>query len=468
MSAAYLCPILQEPQWTDDAQFLAGGLMWFYYAGTTTPLTVYTDPTATTAWPNPIQLDARGESGGEIWLMAGEYYKIVLEGAPLYGQTHGVTISTYDDISGVNDASLSASSGDWTNFGGTPTFLSANSFSVTSDQRAIFQVNRRIKATCSAGLKYGSIVTSTYYSGVTTITLRMDSANALDIGLTSVQYGLVETTPSSIPVAVQTGTSTSGSSHQIYIDYDGTNLDLAVDGTTFGTTWPINISGTAAIQVLPGSVIMWASNTAPSSYLECNGAAISRTTYAALFAAIGTVFGSGDGSTTFNIPDLRAQFVRGWDHGQNIDQTAISGTTVSGSNSITGLSDTGFMFVGMSVTGSGVPSGSTVASIVSSSAITISANATASATVTLTFSGRAFGSKESGSNLSHTHTDSGHAHGISPGAASWNNAAGGGGGGNVQTQANITGTQTGNANIQSSGGPESRPVNVALMYIIKT
>jgi microcystin-dependent protein len=468
MSAANLCPILQENQWTDNAQFLAGGLMWFYYGGTTTPLTVYTDSTALTAWPNPIPLNARGETGGEIWLQAGQYYKIVLEGPPLSGQTHGVTISTYDQISGINDATLLLLTGDWETFGGTPTFLTSSSFSVSGDNRALLQQNRRLKLSCANGLQYGTIFSASFTGSVTNITLRMDAGNALDSGLSSFQYGLIQTNPSSIPVAVQTGTRTSGSSHQIYIDYDGTNLDLAVDGTTFGATWPINISGTAAIQVLPGSVIMWASNTAPSSYLECNGAAISRTTYATLFAAIGTVFGAGDGSTTFNIPDLRAQFVRGWDHGQNIDQTAISGTTTNGSNSITGLSATGFMFVGMGVTGSGVPSGSTVASIVSSSAITISANATASSTVTLTFSGRAFGSKESGSNLSHTHTDSGHAHGISPGAASYNNAAGGGGSGNVQTQSNITGTQIGNANIQSSGGPENRPVNVALMYIIKT
>ena len=143
MSAAYLCPILQEPQFTDDVNFLAGGLMWFYYAGTTTPLAVYTDSTATTAWPNPIVLDARGESGGELWLQAGQAYKIVLEGIPLYGQTHGPLISTYDNVSGVNDSKFIVTFNDWTAFVGTPTYLSYQSFSVTSDQRSIFQVNRR-------------------------------------------------------------------------------------------------------------------------------------------------------------------------------------------------------------------------------------------------------------------------------------------------------------------------------------
>jgi microcystin-dependent protein len=53
-------------------------------------------------------------------------------------------------------------------------------------------------------------------------------------------------------------------------------------------------------------------NTAPTGWLECDGAALDRTTYETLFTAIGTTFGEGDGSTTFNIPDLRGVFVRGW------------------------------------------------------------------------------------------------------------------------------------------------------------
>ena len=56
--------------------------------------------------------------------------------------------------------------------------------------------------------------------------------------------------------------------------------------------------------VLPGSVIAWAANSTPNGYLLCNGAAVSRTPYAALFAAIGTTYGTGDGSTTFNLPNL--------------------------------------------------------------------------------------------------------------------------------------------------------------------
>ena len=74
----------------------------------------------------------------------------------------------------------------------------------------------------------------------------------------------------------------------------------------------------------PGAVMFFAQNSAPTGWLKANGAAISRTTYASLFAAIGTTFGVGDGSTTFAVPDLRGEFARGWDDGRGID----SGRTI--------------------------------------------------------------------------------------------------------------------------------------------
>jgi len=60
-----------------------------------------------------------------------------------------------------------------------------------------------------------------------------------------------------------------------------------------------------------GSVIMHGGSSAPSGYLLCDGAAVSRTIYANLFAIIGTTFGPGNGSTTFNLPDFRGIFPRG-------------------------------------------------------------------------------------------------------------------------------------------------------------
>ncbi len=69
----------------------------------------------------------------------------------------------------------------------------------------------------------------------------------------------------------------------------------------------------------PGLVAHFARSTAPSGWLKANGAAVSRTAYADLFSAIGTTFGSGDGFNTFNLPDLRGEFLRGWDDGRSVD-----------------------------------------------------------------------------------------------------------------------------------------------------
>jgi microcystin-dependent protein len=77
--------------------------------------------------------------------------------------------------------------------------------------------------------------------------------------------------------------------------------------------------GEIANGVPAGSVFTFATTTVPSGYLECNGAAVSRSTYASLFSAISTTWGSGDGSSTFNLPDLRGQFVRGWDNSAGVD-----------------------------------------------------------------------------------------------------------------------------------------------------
>ena len=63
--------------------------------------------------------------------------------------------------------------------------------------------------------------------------------------------------------------------------------------------------------VITGKIEWFAFNKAPDGYLVCNGASVSRTTYANLFAVIGTTFGSGNGSTTFNLPDLRDRYIIG-------------------------------------------------------------------------------------------------------------------------------------------------------------
>ncbi len=77
--------------------------------------------------------------------------------------------------------------------------------------------------------------------------------------------------------------------------------------------------GQTTIEVPPGAMVPYAGNAAPTGWLKCNGQLVSRETYSALFGAIGIAWGPGDGATTFRLPDLRGEFIRGWDDGRGID-----------------------------------------------------------------------------------------------------------------------------------------------------
>ena len=106
----------------------------------------------------------------------------------------------------------------------------------------------------------------------------------------------------------------------------GTALTTADTGAGKGLDADTVDGFDARILVPAGIIQAFAGSVAPAGWLECNGAAISRTTYVDLFAAIGTTFGIGDGSTTFNLPDLRGEFIRGWDNGRGIDTGRGLGT----------------------------------------------------------------------------------------------------------------------------------------------
>lgn len=79
-----------------------------------------------------------------------------------------------------------------------------------------------------------------------------------------------------------------------------------------------------------GLVAHFARNSAPAGWLKANGAAISRSAYAELYAALGTSYGAGDGFTTFNLPDLRGEFIRGWDDGRGVDGGRALGSSQAG------------------------------------------------------------------------------------------------------------------------------------------
>ena len=87
-----------------------------------------------------------------------------------------------------------------------------------------------------------------------------------------------------------------------------------------------NLCGRANIgpaRNIAGIIHAYAGSTAPDGYLMCDGAAVSRTTYAALFAVIGTTYGAGDGSTTFNVPDLQGRFPLGAGAGDGLTARTV-------------------------------------------------------------------------------------------------------------------------------------------------
>jgi microcystin-dependent protein len=159
----------------------------------------------------------------------------------------------------------------------------------------------------------------------------------------------------------------------------------------------------------PGAIIAFAGTSAPTGWLACQGQLVSRTTYAALFAAIGTTWGAGDGSTTFGLPDLRGVFLRG------------TGTNATGS---------------------------------SSGAV-----------------GPAVGGYATDTYLNHTHTASqaSHNHTYTYFQAAGSTASGVGG----QTPSSTSGTTSSatpaiTVDTSTTGGTETKPKNYGILYIIKT
>ena len=90
-----------------------------------------------------------------------------------------------------------------------------------------------------------------------------------------------------------------------------------------GSQW-LRLADNPRDAVPTGAIFAFPTATAPNGHLECDGSAVSRTTYVNLFALIGTTYGAGDGSTTFNLPDYRGEFLRGFNNGSGNDPNAAS------------------------------------------------------------------------------------------------------------------------------------------------
>jgi len=91
-----------------------------------------------------------------------------------------------------------------------------------------------------------------------------------------------------------------------------------------------NLTGIEGIPT--ATIVPWSSASVPSGFLECNGAAVSRSTYAALFAIVGTTYGVGDGATTFNVPDLQDNVAMGKSGTKALASTGGANTVASTGN----------------------------------------------------------------------------------------------------------------------------------------
>lgn len=115
-------------------------------------------------------------------------------------------------------------------------------------------------------------------------------------------------------------------------DIDDTPADDA--DTAVSSKWIYDNVSSIYTLSKAGTIIAYGNDSVPNGYLACDGSAVSRTTYATLFTAISTTWGVGDGSTTFNLPDLRGMFIRGTGtHGSltMADTNAFAGPSVGSS-----------------------------------------------------------------------------------------------------------------------------------------
>lgn len=357
-----------------DGTPLVGGKLYTYTAGTTTPQATYTDNTGSTPNTNPVIMDSRGEAN--VWL-GGANYKFKLTDA------NDVEIWTVDYISAPTS--------------GVSPALSGNVTIDTNSSGPALKITQ-------TGTGYALRVQDSTDPDLTPLVI--DNNGLLGLGTTSPSEALDIDNSGKIRFSasgVARATISSDASNLLLDVNDDRDLVVKTNATTILTvndngatsTVPVVLPGnpSSSLQAAPkqyvdtvgttsappGAITAFAASSPPTGWLTCDGTAVSRTSYAALFAVIGTTWGVGDGSTTFNLPDLRGQFLRGYDSratATSKDTTLISGVTTNGSTSVTGIADTTYLYAGMPISGTGISAGTTIASK-STNSITLSANATA-------------------------------------------------------------------------------------------
>lgn len=116
-------------------------------------------------------------------------------------------------------------------------------------------------------------------------------------------------------------------------------VKIGSSGVFQGLTTNYGLLATSSSTLVPRNImpvglgpLPWPTTTAPPHWVLCTGQALSRTTYAALFSVIGTTFGVGDGSTTFNVPDLRGRVPMGQDNMGGSDAARVTSASTGGGN----------------------------------------------------------------------------------------------------------------------------------------
>ena len=134
-------------------------------------------------------------------------------------------------------------------------------------------------------------------------------------------------------LAVARNLSLTGAATGTATAFDGSAaIAIPVTGINLEHSGMAGLLGSDHGGVAPGTFIHFAGPNPPAGYLRANGAQVSRATYAALFAALGTHYGGGDGATTFNLPDTRGLFLRGLDEGRGVDPQRVLGTVQGSQN----------------------------------------------------------------------------------------------------------------------------------------
>lgn len=267
-----------------NSQFLApsgtpaiGYKLFVFEARSTNKAIVYGDRDGLSRHTNPIILGEHGFSPLPIYIDTAKSYKFVLAFPEDLDDQPTMPLYVVDQVSiGINTPTVSTP--EWST-GTTPTYVGAAQFSVTGNQTAVYHVGRRVKLTTDGGNLYGTITASTF-SSVTTVMVALDSGS-IDSTISAVYYSFLSASGSSWPGGYNSGLTTIFSG-------------------------PVTVALNSAFNLIPvGTIFPFAQGVAPPpGFYLCDGSPYSRTGNAALFAAIGTTFGTGDGSTTFNVPDI--------------------------------------------------------------------------------------------------------------------------------------------------------------------